>query len=212
MKVDLDKTFPLPGSPAVAWEFLQDVEAVAACMPGAKITEKLPDGSYKGTVTLKVGPATMSFRGELSVRDRDPATRSLRLLGRGTDSTGTSGASMDLAARIEEAPGGAAQLVGKSQVAMSGKAAAFGGRMMNSVADQVLKQFAANFAAQVSAHAAPTTAAQAPAAPASTADAAAAEACQVCTVATPPSELNGLALLWAALKDWLRGLFRSRAA
>ena len=34
---------------------------------------------------------------------------------------------------------------------MSGKAAAFGGRMMGSVADQVLKQFAANFAAQVQA-------------------------------------------------------------
>ena len=217
MKVDLDKTFPLPGSPEVAWEFLQDVEAVAACMPGAKITEKLPDGSYKGTVTLKVGPATMSLRGELSVRDRDPATRSLRLLGRGTDSTGTSGASMDLAARIEEAPGGAAQLVGKSQVAMSGKAAAFGGRMMNSVADQVLKQFAANFAAQVSAHGASASAAPAPAsapeAPpgsAVTGDAAA-ESCSVCTVETPPGELDGLALLWAAFKDWLRGLFRSRA-
>ena len=34
---------------------------------------------------------------------------------------------------------------------MSGKAAAFGGRMMSSVADQVLKQFADNFAAQVQA-------------------------------------------------------------
>ena len=34
---------------------------------------------------------------------------------------------------------------------MSGKAATFGGRMMGSVADQVLKQFAANFAAQVQA-------------------------------------------------------------
>ena len=32
---------------------------------------------------------------------------------------------------------------------MSGKAAAFGGRMMNTVADQILKQFADNFAAQV---------------------------------------------------------------
>ena len=31
---------------------------------------------------------------------------------------------------------------------MSGKAAAFGGRMMNSVADQILKQFADNFAAR----------------------------------------------------------------
>ena len=34
---------------------------------------------------------------------------------------------------------------------MSGKAATFGGRMMGSVADQVLKQFAANFAPQVQA-------------------------------------------------------------
>src|SRR5215468_8085517 len=119
MKVDLDKTFPLPGSPEVAWEFLQNVEAVAGCMPGAKITEKTPDGGYKGTVTVKVGPATMSFRGEVSVRDQDPATRSLRLVGRGTDSSGTSGASMDLAARIEDAPGGASQLVGRSEVTMS---------------------------------------------------------------------------------------------
>ncbi len=120
-------------------------------MPGAKITERLPDGGYKGTVTVRVGPATMSFRGEVEVRDVDPAARSLRLLGKGTDSTGTSGASMDLAARIEAVADGSSNLVGKSEVSMSGKAAAFGGRMMNSVADQILKQFADNFAAQVAA-------------------------------------------------------------
>ena len=101
MKVELEKTFPLPGSAEVAWEFLQNIEAVAGCMPGAKITERLPDGGYKGTVTVRVGPATMSFRGEVEVRDIDAAAHSLRLLGKGTDSTGTSGASMDLAARIE---------------------------------------------------------------------------------------------------------------
>src|SRR5215831_13406705 len=168
MKVDLEKTFPLPGSAQVAWGLLQDVEAVAACMPGAKITEKLPDGGYKGTVTVKLGPATMAFRGEISVRDQDAATHSLRLLGRGTDSTGTSGASMDLAARIEDVPGGSSQLVGRSEVTMSGKAAAFGGRMMNSVADQILKQFGENFGAQVAARVvrpAATGAQQAQAAP-----------------------------------------------
>ncbi len=41
--------------------------------------------------------------------------------------------------------------MGKSEVSMSGKAASFGGRMMGWVADQVLKQFADNFAAQVAA-------------------------------------------------------------
>ena len=67
MKVQLDKTFPMPSSPAIAWEFLQDVEAVAGCMPGAKLTERVDENHHKGTVTVRVGPATMSFRGEVEV-------------------------------------------------------------------------------------------------------------------------------------------------
>jgi carbon monoxide dehydrogenase subunit G len=205
MKVELEKTFPMPGSAEVAWAFLQDIEAVAGCMPGAKITERLPDGGYKGTVTVRVGPATMAFRGEVEVRDIDPAAHSLRLLGKGTDSTGTSGASMDLAARIEAVGEGSSNLVGKSEVAMSGKAAAFGGRMMNSVADQILKQFADNFASRVAALAAQGSlaATNAPGTPAA-----------ALSPEPPPvaRELNGLALVWAVLKDWLRSLLSRKAA
>jgi carbon monoxide dehydrogenase subunit G len=188
MKVQIDKAYPMPCSPQTAWEFLQDVEAVAGCMPGAKITEHLEAGRYKGTVTVKVGPATMSFRGEVEMKDVDPAARSLRLLGKGTDSTGSSGASMDLTARIVAAEGGLCTLAGTSEVSMSGKAAAFGGRMMSTVADAILKQFADNFAARVS-----VIPAQRPAAAAA-------------------RELNGLALAWTIFKDWLRGLFRKKTA
>ncbi len=193
MKVQIDKVFAMPASADVSWRFLQDIAAVAECMPGAKITERLDDTHYKGTVTVKVGPATMSFRGDIEVRELDAATRTLRLIGKGSDTTGTSGASIDLTARVETAEGGASNLVGKSEASVSGKAAAFGGRMMNSVADQVLKQFAANFAAQVELLRAP----QAGAAPA----------------ASPPPaqhELDGLALFLAILKDWLRGLFSKK--
>jgi uncharacterized protein len=206
MKVELEKTFPMPGSADVVWEFLQNIESVAGCMPGAAITERMADGGYKGTATVRVGPATMSFRGEVEVRDIDPAAHSLRLLGKGTDSTGTSGASMDLAARIDAVDDASSNLVGKSKVTMSGKAAAFGGRMMNSVADQILKQFADNFAAQVAALTAQRTAAAAPA-PAAGADS------TIPAVPSPPPvarELNGLALMWAVFKDWLRGFFRKR--
>jgi carbon monoxide dehydrogenase subunit G len=210
MKVELEKTFPLPGPAEVAWEFLQNIEAVAGCMPGAKITEHLVDGGYKGTVTVRVGPATMSFRGEVEVRDIDPVGHSLRLLGKGTDSTGTSGASMDLAARIEPVADGSSNLVGKSDVTMSGKAAAFGGRMMTSVADQILKQFADNFATQVAALAAQRATAPAPVqATGADSNLAAAPAPAPVPVA---HELNGLALMWAVFRDWLRGLFRKRTA
>lgn len=221
MKVELEKSFPIPGSAEVAWSFLQNIEAVAGCMPGAKITERLAQGGYRGTVTLRVGPATMSFRGEVEVHDIDPAAHSLRIRGKGTDSTGTSGASMDLTARIEAVADRSSNLVGKSEVAMSGKAAAFGGRMMNSVADQILKQFAENVAAQVAALAEPGTAAatpvpQAPAAAGAdtvAADGPGARAAMATSMPRPATrELNALALAWAVLKDWLRNLFRKRTA
>ena len=190
MKVQIEKVFAIPAPVDVSWRFLQDIAAVAACMPGARITERLDDTHYKGTVSIKVGPASMSFRGDIEVRELDAATRTLRLIGKGSDTTGTSGASIDLTARVEAAEGGASNLVGKSEASVSGKAAAFGGRMMNSVADQVLKQFAANFVAQVELLKTPQAGADPAASP-------------------PPAqgELNGLALFWAILKDWIRGLF-----
>jgi len=204
MKIQVDKSYPMPCTAEVAWEFLQNLEAVAGCMPGAKITERVDAARYKGTVTLRVGPATMSFRGEVELQDVNPATRSLRLLGKGTDSTGTSGASLSLAARIEAATGGLCALAGTSEMSMSGKAATFGGRMMNTVADQILQQFADNFAGQVRALEAQRTAA---------AGGAPAPDAPVASVAPAGSrELNVLALAWAIFRDWLRRLFSTKAA
>jgi carbon monoxide dehydrogenase subunit G len=155
MKVGLEKSYPMPGSADVVWSFLQNIEGVARCMPGAKITERLDDTHFKGTVSVKVGPASMAFKGNIEVMGLDEAQRTLRLIGKGSDTSGTSGASLDLTARVE--PGATADssnLIGKSEVSMSGKAAAFGGRMMGTVADQILNQFAGNFAKQVGAIAA----------------------------------------------------------
>ena len=160
MKVELEKTFPMPAPPEAAWAFLKDIEGVAGCMPGAKITERIDAAHFKGTISVRVGPASMSFRGEIEVHELDVSQRMLHLIGKGSDTTGTSGASMDLVARIEpNAADGMSQLIGRSELTMSGKAAAFGGRMLGTVADQILKQFAANFAAQVQARAATDAAA-----------------------------------------------------
>jgi len=203
MKVMLEKTFPLAATPDAAWALLQDVEAVAGCMPGARITERVGDQHYKGTVTVKLGPASMAFRGEVEMKEVDAAARSLRLLGRGTDSTGTSGAAMDLRARIEEVDAASCRLVGASEVSVSGKAAAFGGRMMQGVADQVLQQFAANFAGRLPAAAPPAP----PGAAAAGAAAPAAEPAGQAATAAPAPPLNVLALAWALLRNWLRQLF-----
>jgi carbon monoxide dehydrogenase subunit G len=204
MNVNLEKTFPMPASADTTWVLLQDIVAVASCMPGASISERVDVSHYKGNVAVKFGPASMSFRGEVEVKTVDAASHTLRLIGKGTDSTGSSGASMDLTARIEAVDASACNLVGTSEVTMSGKAAAFGGRMMNSVADQVLKQFAANFAAKVQALQPPGSGGSAPNTSAPAAPAAGA--------AHAPGQLNALALGWAVIKDWLRSLFSPKKA
>jgi carbon monoxide dehydrogenase subunit G len=206
MKVQLEKTFALPASADTAWKLLQNIEAVAGCMPGAKITERIDAQHYKGTVAVKFGPASMSFRGELEVIELEPATRTLHLIGKGTDSTGGSGASMDLTARVEAVDAASSNLLGSSEVSMSGKAAAFGGRMMNTVADQVLKQFADNFAIRTRA-----LQAEIAAPPADTLNAESGKRASS-TAPPPPTQLNGLALIWVVIKDWLRSLFTAKRA
>lgn len=187
----------MPASADTAWVLLQDISGVAACMPGAKITEQVDATHYKGTVSVKVGPASLSFRGEIEVKAVDAAARTLRLFAKGTDTTGSSGASMDLTARVEASGGNACNLIGDSEVSMSGKAASFGARMMGPVADQVMNQFAANFAARLQAMPA-----------------------QVASAGTQPSAasvseakpLNALGLIWAIIAGWFRSLFSNKPA
>ncbi len=197
MKVNLEKTFPMPVPADAAWRLLQDIEAVAACMPGAKITERVDDTHYKGTVTSRVGPATLSFNGTIEVLEVDASTMTLRMVGKGSDRSGSSGASMDLTARIEKTDDNKSNLIGNSEVSMTGKAATFGGRMIVPVADQILKQFAGNFAKrveQVDSETATSSGAQQKAA----------------GTAPPETSLNALALLWGMLKDAVRRLFGKR--
>jgi hypothetical protein len=178
VKVQLARTFPLPASADAAWAQLRDIAAVASCMPGAKITERVDETHYKGAVSVKVGPASLSFRGEIEVKGVDASTRTLRLFAKGMDTTGGSGASMDLTARVDALDANACNLVGESEVSMSGKAAAFGARMIGPVSDQVLGQFAANFAARLQAAPPPGDA-----------------------------PLNALGLMWAIVKGWFRSMF-----
>lgn len=222
MEVVLDKRYPIAASLEQAWAVLADIRATAACMPGAQITEQLDDTHYKGTVKSKVGPATMSFAGDIEVQGMDVATRQLKMLGKGADKGGSS-ASMQLTAHLEAGESaGDCVLVGQATVMVSGKLAQFGSRLLVPVSDAMLAQFAGNFnaAAQAVPVAAPATAAAAAAAPGDQQaqasgganETAPAASRPLAAPAAPVKELNALALMWTVFKGWLAGLFGSKRA
>ncbi|GAA4334466.1 hypothetical protein GCM10023144_26740 [Pigmentiphaga soli] len=241
MEVKLDKEYTVAAGRDAAWQVLADIRELATCMPGAQITGQADDTHYKGSVRVKVGPAVAAFAGDIEVLEIDPAGHRLRILGKGADKGGSS-ASMTLAAEVVP-DGERSKLLGHADVIVNGKFAQFGGRMMGSVADMVLAQFADTFskkAAAVEAAAAAGAGAAAGAAPANAAatapgpagngtapaggagaeaadavaaDAAAGNAAPPSAAPLPsaPKELNGLALLWALLRNFVAGLFGGKA-
>jgi hypothetical protein len=199
MEVKVDKRYAVAASLEQAWAVLRDIRAVAACMPGAQITEQLDDTHYKGTLRSKVGPAVMTFGGDIELQGLDAGTRSLQMLGKGSDKAGSQ-ASMQLAAHLEPgAAAGESVLVGLATVVVSGKLAQFGNRLLVPVSDAMLAQFAANFSAAAAAVAVAAAAAEA-----------GAEAPPAAPAPAPVRELNALALLWTLIKGWLGRLFGGR--
>jgi hypothetical protein len=213
MEVKLDKRYPVQAKMDQAWAVLSDIRATAGCMPGAQLTEQLDDTHYKGTVKSKVGPAVMTFNGEIEVLAKDTAGRQLRILGKGADQGGSS-AAMELVAHLE--PGAESDgcvLVGQATITVSGKLAQFGSRLLVPVSDAMLAQFADNFRA--AAQAVPVGSQQVAELGASADAHATAHDTSAIAKSIPPdgaqaqtpNEINVLALVWTVFKRWVAGFF-----
>jgi len=144
MQVVLEKEYPVSAPVEAAWEVLSRVELLATCMPGASISERIDERHFKGQVKVKVGPASANFGGDITLKSLDASQRQIQMMGKGADKGGSS-ASMDLTASVVAVDQATSKLVGRAEVTVTGKFAQFGGRMMNSVSDMILAQFAQNF-------------------------------------------------------------------
>ena len=102
MAFEIRKTFVIEAAPSSVWEFLVDPQRVAGCLPGAAITGKLDEKTWTGTMTVKVGPVTSSYKGKLVFEKLDAASRSAEIVATGTDVKGKGGADLRLTSTLTE--------------------------------------------------------------------------------------------------------------
>jgi carbon monoxide dehydrogenase subunit G len=209
MEVTIEKKYPVAAPMPAAWAVLADMNALATCMPGAQITEQVDATHFKGSVRVKVGPAVAAFAGTIEILALDAASQTLKMLGKGADKGGSS-ASMELTAQLLPGEGGHCVLAGHAAVIVNGKFAQFGGRMMNSVSDMILAQFAEVFSQKAQALQAAQAAPVDHSAAAQTgSDGSAPTPAPAPHVPAPvvATEFNALGLVWALVKNFFAGLF-----
>jgi uncharacterized protein len=203
----LEHSFKVTAPLEHVWEALIDVERVAPCLPGASITEAGDDGTYRGTFSVRLGPTTASYRGELSMQEVDAAAHRAVMSAKGQDQRGQGSANATIVSTMRE-EGGATTVDVETDFTITGRLARFGrGGMIQDVSNRLLRDFSDCLQKTIEAsEAAPDSAAAEPAAGQDNPEPAR-------PVAEPPAKakpVGGFSLLVRALFDRIRRAFRRR--
>jgi carbon monoxide dehydrogenase subunit G len=207
----LEHSFDVRAPLERVWQALIDVERVAPCLPGAEITEAGDDGSYRGNFTVKLGPTTASYRGELAMEEIDEQAHRAVMRASGSDKRGQGSAKATIV-NVMRQEGELTKVEVVTDFTITGRLARFGrGGMIQDVSNRLLRDFseclqetiesaepgAGQAAAQPSAEQAPAENART--APAPT------QAARPAPRQTKP--VGGLSLLMRVLVDRLKRLF-----
>jgi len=141
MGMEITKSFVVKAPADAVWGFLTDPYKVASCLPGAAITGKVDDQTYTGTITIKVGPVTASYRGKMRFDRLDTAAREADISASGQETRGKGGADMRMKSRVVERAPAETEVTVVSDVNVMGVLAQFGRGMIQDVSDQLFQKF-----------------------------------------------------------------------
>ena len=141
--MEFDNSFTVPLPPRDAWKVLLDIPRVAPCMPGAELTEVIDERTYKGRVSVRLGPVALTFAGTVTFEEVDESGLRARARGQGTDAKGRGGASATVEFKLEPVAEGSRVLV-HTDLALSGAVAQYGrgAGMIKDTAQHLIGQFA----------------------------------------------------------------------
>ena len=130
------------------FEVLSDVERVAPLLPGATLEGKEDDDTYVGTVKVKVGPISVSYRGTIYFQELDHEARRAVMRASGREVNGQGSTEATITATVSGSDS-TSVLTMDTDMEVRGKVAQFGRGAIGNVSQKILDQFARNLEAQV---------------------------------------------------------------
>jgi uncharacterized protein len=136
----LRNEFEVPVGVDQVWEVLLDVERVAPCLPGATIDGQDGD-TYRGSMKLKLGPITSTYKGTVKIEEADEAARRAVMRAQAKDARGQGTAAATITSTMEAA-GDSTKVAVETDMRVTGPAAQFGRGVMQDVSAKLMSQFA----------------------------------------------------------------------
>src|ERR687886_758767 len=149
-----ENTFAVDAPIDEVYATLLDVERVAPCVPGAEVLEKTGDNAYQVAIKVRVGPISMTYRGNVEIVERDEANHRavMRARARETRGQGTADARVELTLGQDGARTKGNMV---ADVQLAGRAAAMGRGVIQDVSAKIVSTFAQNLEAMLAGRGAP---------------------------------------------------------
>jgi uncharacterized protein len=201
--MEFDNSFEVPLPPAQAWPVLMDIKRIAPCMPGAELTEVVDPTTYKGKISVRLGPVSLAFAGLVRFEEIDDQHHTARVKAQGTDAKGRGGANATTSFQLEPTATGSKVMV-HTDLTLSGLVAQYGRGVgvVQSTAGKLMQQFADALKVELARREPGAT-------PAGTAAPSLAQEPQTAVVATP---ISGFSLLFQVLWESIKRLFVGRGS
>src|SRR5215210_3160605 len=145
-----ENTFEVDAPIDEVYTALLDVERVAPCVPGAEVLEQTGEDNYQVAIKVKVGPISMTYKGNVEIVERDEANHRAVMRARARETRGQGTADARVTMSLAEA--GPQHTTGtmEADVQLAGRAAAMGRGVIQDVSAKIVSTFSDNLEAMLS--------------------------------------------------------------
>jgi carbon monoxide dehydrogenase subunit G len=143
MAIEIEETLQVEAPVERVWQFVVDPQRVVTCMPGAALDEAIDERTFTGTVKVKLGAITTSYKGRVEFTELDAQAHTLQMSAAGRE-TGGGTAKGTISISLNPLAEGPTELVTKASIDLTGRVMQVGRGMIQGVSHQLFKQFAAS--------------------------------------------------------------------
>lgn len=162
----LENEFTVAAPLERTWKTLLDIERVASCLPGARLEPDATGGTYRGEMTIKLGPMTLAYKGTARLAEVEEDEHIATIEAKARELRGSGMARAMIRNQLTAADDGTTLVKVETDLNITGRPAQFGRGIMEDVSSRMLDDFASRLEREILAGETPAPEAAAADAPA----------------------------------------------
>ncbi len=140
MAIEIRETFRVEAPLDAVWRLMMDPHQIVTCLPGAQLDEAVDAQTFLGSVKVRVGAVTTTYKGRVRFAELDEQAHAVRIVAEGRE-TGGGMAKGAMSGRLRALAPGETEVVAEATIDLTGRIMQVGRGMIQGVSQQLFQQF-----------------------------------------------------------------------